>query len=113
MSCIRQSQQVSENAGKHPKSGFLLRLRNAFYNFKESPKAILASNTRSANLITHANTIASQPAQLRIHPGSIMSHNASQPVSQSIDTIYNATRYALAVPVHYIQHHAAHAHGMA
>jgi hypothetical protein len=46
-----------------------LRLGKAFYNFKESPKAILASNTSSANLITHANTIASQPAQLRIHHG--------------------------------------------
>jgi hypothetical protein len=32
--CLRQSQQVSENAGKHPKSGFLLRLIKAIDKFK-------------------------------------------------------------------------------
>jgi hypothetical protein len=31
---LRQSQQVRQNAGKHPKSGFLLRLGNATDKFK-------------------------------------------------------------------------------
>jgi hypothetical protein len=32
--CLRHSQQLSQNAGKHPKSGFLLRLRKAIDIFK-------------------------------------------------------------------------------
>jgi hypothetical protein len=45
--CLRHSQQLSQNAGKHPKSGLLLRLGNTISNFKESPIPIIGRKPES------------------------------------------------------------------
>lgn len=99
---LRQSQQVRQIAGKHPKTGFLMRLENAFYNFKESPIPIIDRKHDSANLISQRKHDC-QPASANANPSRL------DPVTQRHTphdaTLYNATRYTLADPVHYIQRH--------
>lgn len=43
----------------------------------------------SPNLINERNTIASDPAQMRFTPGSIMSHTASQPMTHRHDITHS------------------------
>ena len=66
---LRHSQQVSQNAGKHPDSTFLLRLRNS---------------------TATSNTIATDSALLRLHH-TLSCHTHSQRHSRSGHTIYNDT----------------------
>jgi hypothetical protein len=92
---LRQSQQVSEIAGKHPNPPILLRLEKAFYNFKESPKATMGRKPESPILI-NARKHDCQPASANANPSRL------DPATQ------RHTRHTIRPhdPAHYIQRHA-------
>jgi hypothetical protein len=127
--CLRQSQQVCEIPPFDPKSPILLRLENAFYNFKESPIPIIEHKPDPANLIitldpafqasrTNATRYRLDPANDTGKPHDAtrstryhVTHTASQPATQpSGYTIYNATRSRLTAQA---DNSTAHRHGTA
>jgi hypothetical protein len=103
---------VPENAGKHPKSGLLLRLENTTDNFKESPIPIIDRKHDSANLISYRKPIFQRFATIAIRSQhAIMSHATSNAALATLsgDTLTDPTTPRN--PVHYIQRHTRHAHG--